>query len=83
MKQYLVIYNRRSGEIVRHRQFIAVDSALAARFTAEREFRDDPDIEVVVLGADSWVALRRTHSRYFSGVQDLAQAALRREDQSA
>jgi hypothetical protein len=82
MWSYLVIYNRRAGEIVRHRQFQASADALEARFEAEQEFCEDPDIEVVVLGADSWDALNRTHSRYFKGVQDLAEAALEREGHS-
>jgi hypothetical protein len=79
MQHYLVIYNRRAGRIVRHRHFRASSAALAARFEAEREFREDPDVEVVVLGADSWNSLERTHSRYFKPVQELAGAALKRE----
>lgn len=82
MWNYLVIYNRRAGEIVRQRQFRVAADALAARFEAEHEFCEEPDVEVVVLGADSWEALYRTHSRYFKGVQELAGAALEREGSS-
>lgn len=82
MWSYLVIYDRRAGEIVRHRRFQTAADALAARFEAEHEFCEEPDVEVVVLGADSWDALSRTHSRYFKGVQDLAGAALEREGRS-
>jgi hypothetical protein len=81
--QYLVIYNRRAGEIIRHRRFQASEAALAARFEAEREFREMPDVEIVVLGADSWDALQHTHSRYFKGVQELAGLALEREASSS
>jgi hypothetical protein len=83
MRHYLVLYNRRSGEIIRRRQFQTADTALAARFEAEREFREEPDVEIVVLGADSWDALKQTHSRYFKDVQELAGAALKREARSA
>jgi hypothetical protein len=79
MQQFLVIYNRRTGTIIRHRGYGTPRSALAARFTAEREFGENPDVEVVVLGADSWEALEKTHSRYFKPVQKLAEAALARE----
>jgi len=79
MQHYLVIYNRREGRIVRHRRFRTPGPALAARFEAEREFREEPDVEVVVLGADSWRSLERTHSRYFKPAQELAKAALERE----
>jgi hypothetical protein len=79
VQHYLVIYDRRAGEIIRHRGFRTPAPALAARFDAEREFRDEPNVEVVVLGADSWDALKVTHSRYFKGVRELADAALERE----
>lgn len=79
MQHYLVIYDRRAGKIIRHRRFQAPNTALAARFAAEREYRADPDVEIVVLGADSWDALRETHSRYFEDVQELAGSALERE----
>jgi hypothetical protein len=83
MQHYLVIYNRREGRIVRHRRFQTPDPALAARFAAEREFREEPDVEIVVLGADSWRSLERTHSRYFKPAQELAEAALERETRTA
>lgn len=83
MRQFLMIYDRRTGTIIRHRGYGTPSTAMAARFTAEREFREDPDIEVVVLGADSWEALKKTHSRYFKPVQKLAEAALAREACSA
>lgn len=79
MQHYLVIYDRRRGQIIKHRVYPNPKRALAARFDAEREFRDEPDIEVVVLGAESWESLRRTHSRYFKDVRELAEAALERE----
>ena len=78
MNQYLLIYDRRAGKIIRHRRFDAAGTALSARFEAEREFRQQPDVEVVVLGADSWDALQHTHARYFNSVQELARAALER-----
>lgn len=83
MRSFLVIYNRREGHIVRHRGFGRPQQALAARFDAEREFRDEPDIEVVVLGAESWESLRLTHSRYFKGVRELAEDALALEARTA
>lgn len=41
------------------------ESAVAAYSNAEQEHRDDPDIEVVLLGSDSIETLKRTHSSYF------------------
>jgi acetolactate synthase regulatory subunit len=76
MWHYLVVYDRLQGQIIRHRAFRASDQALEARFAAEREFRGQPDIEVVVLSARSLASLSRTHSRYFKNVPEIAKAAL-------
>ena len=83
MQHYLVIYDRRRGVILRHRHFNAPGTALEARFQAELEFLAEPDVEIVVLGAESWDALQGTHSRYFKPVQKLAEAALDREASQA
>jgi hypothetical protein len=78
VKHFLVVYNRGKGQIVRRHRYSSAAEALAARFAAEREFQEQPDSEVVVLGGDSWRALERTHSRYFNRVQDLAKTGLER-----
>lgn len=83
MRHYLVVYNRRAGKIIRHRRYLKPDQALTARFEAEREHRDNPDIEVVVLSAESWIAVQQTHSRYFKSEQQLAEAALERQARAA
>jgi hypothetical protein len=74
MRYYLVVYSRGSGQLLVEQEYSSRDEALAARFRLERGRRDDPDTEVVVLGAASAEALRRTHARYFSSVDELAGA---------
>jgi hypothetical protein len=76
VRHYLVVFNRREGSIVRFSEFPQANDALTARFDAEAEFVGDTDIEVVVLGAASEAALRRTHTRYFQGAREMAQTAL-------
>ena len=68
-QHYLLIYDRSQGS-VRMVSFSLLDAALTARFNAEREFSDDPEIEIVVLSADSHEDLARTHSRYLKGLHD-------------
>jgi hypothetical protein len=80
VRHYLLIYDQHERLIVGRREFEDAESALAARFEAEREYRTRPDIEVVILAADSWESVQRTHSRYFMSVQQLAEAALQREE---
>ena len=74
MNHYLVVFDRSKGVVVRHHAYPGRVEALEARFAAEREFRDDPDIEVVVLGGSSWAAVKRTHARYFKRLGQLTTA---------
>ena len=46
-------------------QFTNGSRAVEAYFDTEREFEDNPRIEVVLLGADSEEAIRVTHPNYF------------------
>lgn len=76
MKHYLVVYDRVEGTIIKHKGFRDASRALRARFDAERDYRGQGDVEVVVLGAESWDSLPQTHARYFKGVQELAASAI-------
>jgi hypothetical protein len=78
MRHFLLVYNRREGRVLRRKAYRGATGALEARFAAEREFKGQSDIEIVVLGGESWQAVERTHSRYFSPVQDLAKVGLER-----
>jgi hypothetical protein len=75
MNLYLVVFDRSKGAVIRKQSYAGRRKALEARFAAEREFGDDLDIEVVVLGGDSWEGLKRTHARYFKGLDQLTSAA--------
>src|SRR5260221_3961391 len=79
MNHYLIVFDRAESNVVRCEPFSARGAALNARFDAEREFRRNDQIEVVVLGASSPEALARTHSRYFKGLGQLFRAAMRTE----
>ena len=72
MNHYLVVFDRSRGTVLHHQRYGDRNKALEARFAAEREHRDEPAIGVVVLGAQSWEALRRTHGRYFKSIGQLA-----------
>jgi hypothetical protein len=69
MKHFLLVYDKKAGVILETKVFSdnARRIAMAERFKREALYRNDPNIEVVVLGANSAAALRKTHSRYFSG----------------
>lgn len=58
-----MIYNRGRRSIVDIEEYDDADEAIRARFLAEAAAGED--CEVVVLGAESQEALKRTHGRYF------------------
>lgn len=72
MNHYLVVFDRSKGSILHHQRYRDRDEALKARFSEERKHHDEPDVEVVVLGAVSWDSLGRTHGRYFKDFDQLA-----------
>lgn len=74
MSFFLLIYDRAAGKLVEPvREFSDEEreSALQARFDRELTERERPDIEVVLLGAESLDAVRATHSRYFKSIDEL------------
>lgn len=76
MKYFLLVYDRSTGTILEEVAFGAADRhvALARRFELEKEHRDRPEIEVIVLGSESREALEHTHARYFKTVGELARS---------
>jgi hypothetical protein len=71
MPNFLLVFNRRTGERSDLRRFDEYQDAMHARFAAERDHRQEPDIEIVVLTARSEQELRATHSRYFQAGREL------------
>ena len=72
VSHFLLVFDRAHGRLLREQSFGDHRQALVERFKAERLHRDQPDIEVVVLSAESKEALRLTHSRYFQSISSLA-----------
>jgi hypothetical protein len=72
MAHFLLIYNRAAGQLLRQQEYTDAVAAIADRFAAEVEFAGQPDVEIVVIGAESEEELRTTHGRYFLGLTELA-----------
>lgn len=77
MQHYLVVFDRSGADEVRLRKFETSAEALLARLEAEQVHRDNPEIEIVVLSAESRESLRLTHARYFDSLADLARRGAR------
>jgi hypothetical protein len=67
MQHFLLIYDHERQELSTTRQFSddECDEATSAYQAAEAEHRDDPNVEIVLIGADSIETIHRTHGHYF------------------
>lgn len=61
---FLIVYSRSRGELQSVEAFENGESAVAALNAADVG-SNDPDIETVLLGSDSFETLKVTHGRYF------------------
>jgi len=74
MQHFLLIYDHHKQELRASRQFgeKQSDEATIAYQDAEAQFRDDQDVEIVLIGADSLATIHKTHGHYFQGADRLA-----------
>lgn len=78
MKLFLVTYDRHRSRLLEEvRQFDDRGEAYQALHDAEDAHRGDQNVEVVLLGGESEADLRRTHSRYFKTISELASKRVR------
>ena len=76
VKHFLLVFDRPAGNLLRMHEYADAREALRARFEAERSYRHDRSIEIVVLSADSEADLHRTHARYFEDVPQMVRRGL-------
>lgn len=74
MKYFVLIYDQASGRVLDVENYgpDGSEAALARRFELDRQYEDDARVEVVLLSAETEIALARTHARYFKSVRELA-----------
>lgn len=70
MKVFLIVYDRRRGDLVHEPRELSPDYAVANAALLEAE-RAHPDMEVVLLEATSLDVLKWTHARYFGFGKDV------------
>ena len=62
---FLILYNRNEQELVDIQEITDRIEAVEKYNSLERDYTDDPKMEIVLLGAASRSAIEATHSRYF------------------
>ena len=75
IKNFLLVFDRKQGRLVQQDDFGAdVDTAIAEYQRLEREHRDDPTYDIVLVGSDSIETVKVTHASYFrTGIESAEQ----------
>lgn len=68
IRHFLLVFDHNAGKLVETIEF-GSDGARAvdAYASKEAEHRDNPRIEIVLIGSDSLATVRLTHANYFDG----------------
>ena len=67
---FLIVYDHDTRKQTSLEEFRNTAPALKAYSEREEQYRDNPRVEVVLLGADSIEAIKVTHSNYFEDTAD-------------
>ncbi len=62
---FLLVYDRRAQTLIEQRQFGDGREAAEAYTELEEKHRDNPMLEIVLVGADSLETIMETHGHYF------------------
>lgn len=77
MTYFLLVYDKRREVLMQSLEYPIERraDALGDRRALQRKYFNVPEVEVVLLGAERFEDLRKTHSRYFKTRVELAAAA--------
>lgn len=65
-RHFLITYDRKADHPVELREFgTDTERALDAYEKTEKLYRDQPNIDIFLLGSDSLESMRKTHGNYF------------------
>ena len=67
---FLIVYDHDARKQISLEEFRNTAQALKAYGEREEQYRNNPRLEVVLLGADSINAIKVTHSNYFEDTAD-------------
>lgn len=67
---FLLVYDHKNQRLVSKRQFTNGPMAASAYATCEAEHRNESDLEIVLVGADSLRTIMRTHGHYFRSAEE-------------
>lgn len=66
---FLLVYDLNEQRLIRQQAFDDVTQATAAYSELEAAHGSDPNVEIVLVGADSIETIMKTHGQYFERVE--------------
>lgn len=67
MCHFLLVYDHHRHRLIQTEEFRDGAAATEAYSAAERKAREQPHLEIVLVGADSIKTIEETHASYFEG----------------
>lgn len=68
IQHFLLVFDHSAGHLIHTQEFGEdAERALATYASTEAEYGDRKDVEVVLIGSDSFDTVKRTHANYFDG----------------
>lgn len=68
---FLLVYDHKRQALVHQQRFTNGPAAAAAYSELEAKHRDDENLEIVLVGADSLATIQKTHGHYFRPSKDV------------
>lgn len=77
MNYYLLVYDNRRDKRLQRLEFARGDRAIALKSRRELQaaYESQPEVEVVLFGAERFEDLAITHGRFFKSVEEMSVAA--------
>ncbi|MGN6607941.1 MAG: hypothetical protein ACTHMS_13140 [Jatrophihabitans sp.] len=68
IKHFLLVFNHEIGKLVQQQDFgTRLEEAITEYSRLEREYKNSPMMDIVLVGSDSIETVRITHANYFDG----------------
>jgi hypothetical protein len=70
---FLLVYDHKVEQLKSQERFADSDLAVQAYFAMEQNYKNEPLVEIVLVGSDSEETIRLTHANYFESTLALSE----------
>lgn len=73
VQHFLLVFDHKLARLVHEKDFgTNSDAAVRAYSEMERKYRDEPNMDILLVGSDSIETVRLTHANYFDGTASVS-----------